>query len=52
MDKEGLRIKDNEEVKLSLFTDDTILYVGNLKIPPKNLLETVKNEGQKTCEET
>ena len=26
----------NEEVKLSLFADDMILYVENLKMPPEN----------------
>ena len=27
---------EKEEVKLSLFADDLILYIDNLKIPPKN----------------
>ena len=30
-----------EEVKLSLFADDMILYIENLKTPPKKLLETI-----------
>lgn len=46
MSKEGLSIKDNEGVKLSLFADDVTLYIGNLD-STKNLLETVNNEGQK-----
>ena len=25
-----------EEVKLSLFADDMILYIGNPKVPPEN----------------
>ena len=35
-EKEVKGIQIGKEVKLSLFADDMILYIGNLKAPPEN----------------
>ena len=42
---EGIQIR-NEEVKLSLFADDTLLYIGNPKDATRKLLELINELGK------
>ena len=44
--REEKEVKGKEEVKLSLFADDTILYIGDPKDATRKLLELINELGK------